>query len=261
MPHPAMPESPPEPDALSFQWGKPARKARGLAFWVFVVVLALAAFFYLFQVVYPQSQRFTPVPHHIIALNPSDPAAREILNKVQDLDFLILPTASDAAGSVNLDDRSPVFHPTFEGHTLQLQDLPQKTFSVPPARLLQVDAPVLPPLDLKGIRTEPLAPGPSKAPAAKLKMRLAGPLASRAIARPPELSGILLNDAAACRFQLGVRADGSVEVALPLASTETSETTQKLGQELQAMRFAPSDAKTQEPTWGTATFEWSKTPP
>jgi hypothetical protein len=239
------------------------RKARGLTFWLFVVLLGLAGFFYLFQVVYPQAQRFTPVPHHIIALNPADPAARELLNKVQDLDFLILPPSSDAAGSVSLDEYSPVFHPTFEGHKLQLQDLPQKTFSVPPARLLQVDAPVLPPPDVSGLKSQPLSSGKTKtkAPAATLKMRLSGALASRAMIHAPDLTGILLNDAATCRFQLGVRADGGVEVALPLASAETQETTQRLGDELRTMRFAPSGAKTQEPTWGTATFEWSKGAP
>src|SRR5688572_20938389 len=72
---PLMPDTRSESDPLIFHWDKPGRKARGLAFWLFVVLLSLAAFFYLFQVVYPQAQRFTPVPHHIVALNASDPAA------------------------------------------------------------------------------------------------------------------------------------------------------------------------------------------
>src|SRR5947207_8780448 len=80
----SMPEPLPESESLIFQWDKPVRSSRGLAFWLFVVLLALAGFFYLFQVVYPQAQRFTPVPHHIVALNAADASGREVLNKVQD---------------------------------------------------------------------------------------------------------------------------------------------------------------------------------
>src|SRR3954471_19455911 len=108
-----MPPPPPTPEtALTFHWKRPVVKTRGLAFWLFVVLLALAGFFYLFRVVYPQAQRFTPVPHHIVALNPADPAAREVLNKVHDVDFLILPPPSEGAGSVSLDEHAPVFHST-----------------------------------------------------------------------------------------------------------------------------------------------------
>src|SRR5436309_497891 len=70
----SMPDSPSETDPLIFHWQQPARKTRGLLFWLVAVLLALAGFFYLFQVVYPQAQRFTPVPHHIVALSPADPA-------------------------------------------------------------------------------------------------------------------------------------------------------------------------------------------
>lgn len=252
-----MPETAHEPDALTFHWSKPVRKARGLGFWMLVVLVGMAAFFYLFQVVYPQAQRFTPVPHYVVALNPADPAARELMNKVQDIDFLILPPSSEATGAVNLEEHSPVFHPTFERHNLQLQDLPHKNFTVPPARLLQTDAPVLPPLDLSGLKpvTATVNPVVNTSP---LSMRLSGPLALRAMVRPPDLSGLALSDPPACRFQLGVKADGSVSVALPVASMESAETMQKLAAILQGIRFAPASAEASAPVWGTASFEWSK---
>lgn len=255
-----MPDTRSESDPLIFHWEKPGRKARGLAFWLFVVLLSLAVFFYLFQVVYPQAQRFTPVPHHIVALNASDPAAREVMNKVQDLDFLILPPASEASGSVSLEEHFPVFHPTFEGHNLQLDDLPHKTFTVPPARLLQMDAPVLPPLDLRELK--PVAPAANPAAnTSHLAMRFTGPLASRVVIQPADLSGVTLSDPASCRFQLGVNADGLVEVALPLASTESAATIQKLGSIMQKIRFASANAGASGPVWGTATFEWRSTAP
>jgi hypothetical protein len=251
-----MPEMSPEPQ-LTLHWKKqPVTKARGLAVWLLVVFLGLAACFYLFQVVYPQAQRFTPVPQHVVALNSADPAVREVLNRMHDVDFLILPPASEAVGSMNLDDHSPVFHSTFEGHKLQLQDLPHKTVPLPPARLLQMDAPVLPPLDLSELRSLPTTVSPV-VNTARLTMRLTGPLALRAMAAPPDLSGVAMGDPSSCRFQLGVNSDGVVTLALPLATTESPETMQKLGSAMRNIRFAPASARDSAPVWGTAVFEWS----
>jgi hypothetical protein len=250
-----MPHTTPETD-LTFHWKRPVVKARGLTFWIFAMVLGLAGFFYLFRVVYPQAQRFTPVPHHIVALNSADPAAREVLNKMHDVDFLILPAPSEAVGSVSLDEHAPVFHPTFEGHKLQLQDLPHQAQPIPPARLLQMDAPVLPPLDLGELKS-PVSPVKPLAKAGRLTMRMTGPLALRAMTHPPDLGAVSLSDPSTCRFQLGVNADGVVNVALPMASIENPETLQKLGRLLQAIRFAPASAGNAGPMWGTATFEWN----
>jgi hypothetical protein len=255
-----MPPPTSETDPRTFDWQKPERRSRGLAFWMFVTLLGLAGFFYLFQVVYPQAQRFTPVPHHVVVLSPADPAARELMNKVQDLDFMILPPPAERVGSANLEEHAPVFHPTFEGHKLQLQDLPQKTVTVPPARLLQMGAPVLPPLDLRESRT----PAPAAKPAAgpvRLTMKLSGALASRGVERAPDLSNMTLNDPAACRFQLGVNAEGGVDVALPLASSENAETLKELTSVLQGMRFTPANGAQTGPMLGTATFQVSKATP
>jgi hypothetical protein len=255
-----MPPPTSETDPRTFDWRKPDQRSRGLAFWMFVTLLGLAGFFYLFQVVYPQSQRFTPVPHHVVVLSPADPAARELMNKVQDLDFMILPPPSERVGSANLDEHSPVFHPTFEGHKLQLQDLPQKTFTVPPARLLQMDAPVLPPLDLRESRTSPPS-AKAAGRSSRLTIKFSGPLASRAVTRAPDLSNISLDGPAACRFQLGVNAEGGVDVALPLSSSENAETMKELTSLLQGLRFAPAGEKQNGPMLGTATFQMSKSAP
>ncbi len=254
-----MPQEAPERNPLTFQWNLSVQKQRGLVFWMFIVVLGLAAFFYLFQVVYPQAQRFTPIPHQIVALNSTDPSARELMNRVQDRDFLILPPPSDATSTVNLEEHAPVFHPSFEGHKLQLQDLPNKAFTVPPARLLQMDAPVLPLPDfseLKPVTASSAVKSVVNAP--RLTVRVSGSLSLRAISRTPDLSGITMMDPSACRFQLGVNADGGVDVALPLSTAEDADTIEKLATALQTMRFAPASAKTSAPVWGTATFEWSK---
>jgi hypothetical protein len=153
-----------------------------------------------------------------------------------------------------------VFHPTFEGHLLQLQDLPHQRFTMPPARLLRMDVPVLPPLDLTDLKSTP-PPVKPMVSTARLALRLSGPLALRAMVVTPDLGGITLTDPAACRYQVGVNADGLVEVLLALASSEPPETMQKLRGVLHTMRFAPASLKTNGPVWGTATFEWTTTAP
>lgn len=251
-------EKAPETNPLIFHWTIPVWKQRGLLFWMFVVLLGLAAFFYLFQVVYPQAQRFTPVPHQIVVLNPTDPAAKELMNRVHDRDFLILPPASESTSTVSLEEHAPVFHPTFEGHKLQLQDLPSKTFTVPPARLLQMDAPVLPPPDFTDLKVSPIPTVKTVTVTPSLVLRLSGPLSLRVVKRTADLSGITMADPMSCRFQLGVNADGGVDVALPLSSGEDAETIAKLTAAMQSIRFAPASVQASAPVWGTVTFEWSK---
>ncbi len=255
-----MADETPQAPTLTFHWHRPVLKARGLAFWLLAVLLVLTGFFYLFQVVYPQAQRSTPLPHHVVALNPADPAMREVLNKVQDLDFLILPPPAEASGVVSLEEQSPVFHPSFEGHQLQLQDLPHKTFTMPPARLLRMDAPVLPPLNFNELKTTP-APIKPVVTINRLAMRLSGPLTLRAMTVAPDLTGVTMVDPAACRIELGVNAEGIVDVLLPMASVETPETMKKLRSVIGNMRFAAANSKDSAPVWGTATFEWSTSAP
>ena len=257
-----MPEKPAETHSLIFQWTHAGLRERGLLFWMLIVLLGAAAFFYAFQVAYPQSQRFTPVPQQVLMLTPADPGARVLLQKVQDGDFLIVPPSSSAAVAVELEDHAPVFHPSFEGHKMELQDLPHKSVSVPPARLLQMDAPVLPPLDLSELKAEPMPGAKTLLIPPPLIMKLSGDLAKWEMTAAPNLAGVVLANPGNCRFKLGVNADGRVEFALPLQGKESPEVLQTLTQRLREIRFEPGGAGTQSktgaPTWGQASFELSK---
>ena len=256
-----MPEKPAEPHPLTFQWTHAGLRERGLLFWLVIVLLGAAAFFYVFQVAYPQSQRFTPVPQQVLMLTPADAKARAVLQKVQDRDFLIVPPTSAAAVAVELEEHAPVFHPSFEGHKMELQDLPHKSVRVPPARLLQMDAPVLPPLDLSELKAEPVPVVKASVVAPSLVMKLSGDLATWKVTAPPNLAGMDLADPGKCRFKLGVNADGQVEFVLPLQGKESPEVLQTLTQRLREVRFEPggrASNKPAGPTWGQVSFEWSK---
>jgi hypothetical protein len=245
---------------LIFHWPRPLEQGRRLIFWIGVVALGLAGFFYIFQVVYPQSQRSTPIPHQILLLDPSDPVARSILNKVQDRDFLILPGDDPGTDASRLEDHAPVFHPSYEGHKLSLQDLPHKPFTVPPARLLKVDEPVLPPLDLSELKYAAKdGQAPPKEAAPRLVMKLSGNLATRKMIHPPDLTGISPANPGAHHIQLGVDAHGRVWFTLPLRESENPAMASELTERLAQVRFEPVEEKKkddQAPSWGVASFAW-----
>jgi hypothetical protein len=255
-----MPVETSKESPLIFHWPRPLEQGKRLIFWIGVVALGLAGFFYVFQVVYPQSQRSTPIPHQVLLLDPSDPVARAILNKVQDRDFLVLPSDDPIANAAMLEERAPVFHPSYEGHQLSLQDLPHKPFTVPPARLLKVDEPVLPTLDLSELKRPTGEQAPASTDAApRLVMKLTGALASRKMLHPPDFTGLAPTDPGAHRIQLGVDAHGRVWFALPLRESENLAVSAGLTERVSQARFEPVAGKEQSadaPVWGVATFAW-----
>lgn len=246
------PTTPPEP--LIFDWHKPRAPWARLMFWLFVSAFGLASFFALFNVVYPQTQRFVPTAQQITLLSESDPAARDVLNVVQDRDFLILPPFDQAKNAVNLEDRAPVFHPSFEKHELKLQDLPQRDGPAAPVRLLDVTVPVLPRLDLSEMRRRDPAP---PAAAAHLALHLEGPLARREIRSRPDFKKLQVSEPEAWRIHLGVDAQGRVSFALPVENPGKPEEVAPLLRLLRQVRFAPAENPQAPDLWGTASLVWS----
>ncbi|MFZ4764726.1 MAG: hypothetical protein ACOYMN_07195, partial [Roseimicrobium sp.] len=181
-----------------------------------------------------------------------------MLNTVQDRDFLYVPAAAAAFGAVRLDDQVPRYVPSFEGHTMKLEDLPHKEFAVPRPRLLQLDGPMLPPLDFRELKQAPAPIISTPVIARHLAMRLSKELAKRAVTQSVDLGGIVLSDPVGCRFQLGVSSVGKVDFALPLAATETAEVLQEIENRLRQMRFNPVTGQNGQNaglTWGLVFFE------
>lgn len=250
-----------EPSLLNFHWHTPARSGGRMWLWLIITALCFAGFFYLFKVVYPQTSRVAPLPQQVLLINNTDPIARAILNRVQDVDHLILPTSSDVTNPIKLDERAPVFHPSFENHVFALQDLPYKAVKVGPARLLDTTSPILPPLDLSDLKETPTVirrrgDGPS------LTMKLSGDLAHRAMLNTPDFSQLGLTEPDAYRIQIGVNPNGRVTFALPLSDNANPEVTKQLIQQLTQLRFQPIPAKDlsiAKPVWSIATLHWSTT--
>lgn len=251
-----MPEIPPTESGLIFDWRKPKGQSGRLLLWLTVTVLALSVFFFLFRVVYPQTQRFIPVAQEIVILNPSDPASKASINHVSDRDFMVLPSGNHQNNAFNLEDRAPVFHPLYEKHELKLQDVPQRNSTVPPLRLLDLTTPILPSLDLSELHRLPSA-DKTVASALRLELTVTGELASRKIIFRPELPFTAIADPEEWRFKIGVNSGGRVIFALPTGNPGKNTEATKLISLLQQVRFEPAMAQSADsPVWGLATLNW-----
>jgi hypothetical protein len=246
---------------LVFHWKRPAPRSLGLAAWVMLTLVGMAAFFYLFKVAYPQAHRFTPVPQQISVLNPDDPAHQALLNRVRDQDYLVITGNEDSSREIHLVDHVPVFHPSYEKHDFQLQDLPRTKIKVLPARVLDPTAPVLPPPDLTGMKP-PGAPAANPAPAPPLALGFSGELSKRHLLNPPDLSSLQIADPSSWRFHIGVQPDGRVSYALPLATGDEQKTTQSLLALLTKLKFEPAASATgpESVVWSIVTLHWKMTP-
>jgi hypothetical protein len=247
----AMAKPSPTDPGLTFDWRKPRAEWARLAFWMLVMFLGLAAFFALFRVVYPQTQRLVPTAQQVMLFG-TDPATQPILNSVMDRDFLIIPSSDGKRSAVSLEDSAPVFHPSYEKHELKLLDLPQRNTNPASVRLIDVREPVLPRLDLTELNQEPksAAPGPKKH-----ALHLRGDLASREIASQPNWGTLPMAEPESWRFHLGVDGPGNVIFALPVEVPGKLEEATLLLRLLRQVRFSPSSEK--RITWGEASVIWS----
>ena len=255
-----MPDLPPAPknSPLTFDWRRPRAEWPRLFFWTLLTALGLTGFFALFRVVYPQAQRVVPTEQQITLLG-SDPAAQSIIKAVQDRDFLVIPAREGMRNPVSLEERAPVFHPSYERHELRLLDLPEHNARPAPVRLLDVREPVLPRLDLSELKPEAL---PKPARPKKLALQLRGELAGRGIVSQPGLETISMAEPESWRFHLGVDGAGQVVFALPFESPGKPDEAAPLLRLLRQIRFTPEPTpeKSTQTVWGEAALIWSSTP-
>ncbi len=247
---------------LIFEWNKPGHKGPGLFIWILATLLGIGFFFYLFKIGYPQTQRVTPVPQQVFMLNGALPANQALIHRVRDLDYLILSGSDDTIKEVKLEDRVPVFHPSFEKHELQVQDLPHKDFTTAPPRLLDATAPVLRAPDLSELKKmeQPL---PGVASKAELRLHLEGPATVLKLMHQPDFNALSLSDPDAWRYQIGIeKSTGRVAFSLPINMGEPSKTGSEILKRLQELQFEPQADGTpaESVIWSLATFVWSSPP-
>lgn len=235
-----------------FHWQDGDRPLWRLLTRLLLTLAGAAAFFLLFQVVYPLSRPTAIIPQSILVLSPADAQARSILSRVRDESPLLLNRAVAAPA---LPAMQPSYQPSFAGREMRLQSPPQSRAARPMPRLFTISEAPLPPLpEVK----RPASPAADRPPPRRLAPAFHGELASRPLAAPPRLDGIAPADAQQIRFRISADASGRVVFALPLAASDDRTAMQRLRQALGAMRFAPAATPAQ---WGDITFLWEQPQP
>lgn len=251
----------PHPDdsapLLVFDWRPIQRRWPGLIKWLLFTILAMAGFFYLFKVNYPQSQRLTPVPVHITIISASEPATRALLHRVRDQDFAIIPSGGLDGPRVRLEDHAPLFHPSFEKREIRLEDLPHKTYTVPPPRLLDFTAPVLPALDFSDLKPPRATPSDGANDNPVLALEFTGSLATRKLLHAPDFTALSLTDPESWRFHVGVEANGRISIAMPTALGEQSKLLPIILEKLNGARFMPAAGRKEAIEWSSVSLRWA----
>ncbi len=99
-----------------------------LVYMVAVSTLAHVAVFYLFQIAYPPSERWTPRVQGVMLLSSTDPVSSQVLRDLEDLTFHLRGTGSSEVPAYALNRLTPKFRPSFANHAVELRPFD------PPAR-------------------------------------------------------------------------------------------------------------------------------
>lgn len=236
-------------EPLIFAWN-----ARDHSLWHLFVALVLlmgtmAGFFVVFRIVHPVAQRLPATPHHIISLDPNDPAALALIHRAQDRSFALLPEGDVSGPQVAA---LLAVRPSFENYELKLREIPPVATPARVPRLFPPGTDVLPPVERRMPAVVPAAPS------ATLHAVVSGPLARRGNASV-ELAGIDLTQPTRVQFRVAVGAAGQVITALPLSSTEDPVLMGRLHAAICGLHFAPSEIKRIE--WGEVSFRWEVAKP
>ncbi len=231
-------------ESLIFAWGARDHSAWHLVAALLLLIGTMVGFFFVFRIVHPVAQRAPSTPQHVIALDPSDPAALAIIHRAQDRSFALLSDADPA------DDRKAgmlAFHPSFEGYQPVLRKPVPATTTARQPHLFTPGMDVLPPVPRRAAEL------PDVAPPAKLQAVMSGALAKRGPA-VIELEGIAITQPARVQFRVAIGAAGQVITALPLTITDDKEVMKRLQSAVNALRFTPAAARRVE--WGEVSFRW-----
>ena len=108
-----------------FNWKRDRRIWLHLSAFLLVSIIFHGSGFYLFKVVYPSPERVETNSGAITFLNPSDPGARAVLQRIEDRTVFLLPPSSRSDVRVSLDQSEVRFIPAFNRTELELKPIPE----------------------------------------------------------------------------------------------------------------------------------------
>ncbi|MEM8953271.1 MAG: hypothetical protein AAGD22_03880 [Verrucomicrobiota bacterium] len=109
---------------LTFDWTRQRGTHRRLGVFVLLSASVHAFGFYLFQVVYPQPERFSPVPARVTRLVSDEPAVRGVLRGVEDRVVYFDTGLRETAPAGGLGDLTLPYVPSYAGYLPKLRKPP-----------------------------------------------------------------------------------------------------------------------------------------
>lgn len=236
---------------LIFNWEGPRRRKLAIAGFLVGSVLAHAACFYLFQIIYPPTVALLPAPARVTLLTASSEEGRTLLRWIEAEDPALASSTQRSPETKNYTLPSAEHVPSYFGHIPALQEPPpfvvdlgipsaQPPGAVPVAR--PKAAPSMQPAPTTVLFSEPIEDlGAPKSPSMKF---------AASTSEPPE----------AARFRVGVSRTGEILYCFPLNSSGDRALDEQAREYLVLSRFparAPTPTQTNDDlVWGIATIEW-----
>jgi hypothetical protein len=115
-----------EARALTFDWSRQKASHWRLGIFVFISIGVHGFAFYLFQVVYPQPERFTAVPARVTLLMSDDSAVRGVLRAVEDRVVYFDTGTRETAPESNSQWLTLPYEPSYVGYRPRIRRLPDE---------------------------------------------------------------------------------------------------------------------------------------
>lgn len=237
-----------------FNWSSGTGRERDwrLLFLIFVSLVGHVVVFYLFQVSYPRTERWTPRTRGVMLLSSVDPISSQVLRELDDRTYHLQGVGGSEVTAYALTRMAPKFRPSFLGHEVGLRgkQVPEREDTVPlllPAG--EADFPGLPeetPVAGSGAKG-----GEAGAAAVTIRGTLDGERETAA-SWPQILPGLLREIASApgpwrsLRLRVAVGADGGIVHLLTESVDDGTVTARWLEKVRQGIRFQPGDDR----RWG-----------
>ncbi len=241
----------PELEPLLFSWDSPRTRKVALLAFLALSLLAHAACFYIFQVVYPPTVTLLPPPARVALITSASEEGRTLLRWID---------AEDPA----------VAFTTHRPPEARFRALP-KVEHVPSYHAMEPTLKELPPFEIDSRAPDSQPPGPAlivrqqSAPAAEpipTSVSFSAELDGLAVATLPPLKFVASTGEApqAIRFRVAVSGLGEIRYCFPMNSSGAPELDEQARLYLARCRFsrhAAGDGKSEPSlTWGIATIEW-----
>jgi hypothetical protein len=236
---------------LLFNWEGPDRRKLVIAGFLAASVIAHAACFYVFQIVYPPTVSLLPPPARVSLISAASEEGRTLLRWIEAEDPALASTTLRSPETQTHALPGVVHVPSYSGYEPALRQAaaPIVDLTIPSAQ---------PPASVPLVRTR-TPPVAAKAPTSVVFSKEIENLGSASLptmtfaastSEPPE----------SIRFHIGVGARGAVRYCFPLNSSGDPVLDEGARQYLALCRFplrSTSDKKTEDAlVWGMATIEW-----